>query len=57
VISTRAAFVSGAIFSAAVVVSVFRRRQYNSFSDWWDAEGIVIWILAAMLGGGLLIAN
>ena len=56
-ISVYAAFISGAIFSAALVVSIFRRPEYPSFSNWWDAEGIVIWIIAAMIGGVLLISN
>jgi hypothetical protein len=56
-IPTRAAFASGAIISAAVVVSIFRRRKYHSFSAWWNAEGIAIWILAGMFGAGLLFSN
>jgi hypothetical protein len=56
-ITTRALFASGAIFSAALVASIFRRRKYHSFSAWWNAEGIGIWILAGALGGGLLISN
>jgi hypothetical protein len=56
-ITSRTAFASGAIFSAALVVSIFRRRKYHSFSAWWNAEGIGIWILASMFGGGLLISN
>jgi len=56
-IPTRAAFVSGAIFATALTVSIFRRSKYPSFSAWWDAEGIVIWILTAMFGGGLLLSN
>ena len=56
-IPTRAAFLSGAIFSAALVVSIFRRPKYPSFTVWWDAEGIGIWMIAAMVGGVLLISN
>jgi hypothetical protein len=56
-ITTRAAFISGAIFSAAFITSIVRRKQYSSFRQWWDSEGIAIWILAALFGGGLLISN
>jgi hypothetical protein len=48
----RAAFFLGVILATAVAVSVVRYRKYPSFRAWWDAEGLPIWIVAGLIGGG-----
>lgn len=54
-ITPQVAFVSGAIFAAAFVLSIYRCRQYSSFSAWWNAEGVPLWITAGIIGGALLL--
>ncbi len=51
--TTRTAVVLGAVFATAVTVSIFRRPKYPSFKAWWDAEGLPIWMMAGLIGGGL----
>lgn len=54
-IETTTAFASGAIFSAALVTGIFRRKDYTTFRTWWNAEGCCVWLLASVIGGALLI--
>lgn len=56
-ILTRAAFISGFIFAAAVIASLARRSQYETVRDWWNAEGFWVWMIAGMLGVGLLLSS
>lgn len=43
-------FLLGVILTTAVAVTIVRRKQYPTFIGSWNAEGIVVWILAAMFG-------
>jgi hypothetical protein len=30
-----------------IVSLIFKKKEYTSFQVWWDAEGIVIWMIAS----------
>jgi len=44
----------GLVLASAIAATIVRRKDYPTFGKWWDAEGIVIWIVAATLITGLL---
>ncbi|MDR3405068.1 MAG: hypothetical protein P4L99_21380, partial [Chthoniobacter sp.] len=32
-----------------LALSVYSRRKFSSFPDWWNAEGMMLWIAAGFL--------
>jgi len=32
--------------AAAITISIFRRAKYPSVGAWWDAEGLLLWLVA-----------
>jgi hypothetical protein len=51
--STREAVLFGAIIATAMTVTLFRCPKYPSFKAWWDAEGLLIWLMTGMFAGAL----
>ena len=46
-------FSLGVVLAVAVTVSIWRRQIYPTFGKWWDAEGLGVWIIAAMICGAI----
>jgi hypothetical protein len=36
-------------FAIALVFWLSRKSKYLSFGDWWNAEGIAIWMIAGVI--------
>lgn len=53
----RAAFASGVVFAIAIWASLKTRDKHQTLSQWWNSDGSAIWMIAVMIGGGLLLAR
>lgn len=53
----QAAFAAGVVFTLAMIASFKTKASHQTFSQWWNSDGSAIWILAVMIGGGLLLAR
>ncbi len=42
-------FASGILAGSLLAVSFYRRRLYSTFGVWWDAEGLLVWIIGLFL--------
>jgi len=54
VLKTIVTIILTSIVSSAFSCLFYNKKKYPNFSNWWNAEGIVIFILSWLLIGGLI---
>ena len=42
-------FAAGILAGSLLAVTFHRRRLYSTFGVWWDAEGLLLWIIGLFL--------